>query len=73
MITCSTMRSAVILSFGLLISGGLSLLVAETTALAVPAAQAALVLALGSALTLAVAFLIVVWPGNEARLRECQH
>lgn len=72
-ITCTTMRSAVILSFGLLISGGLSLLVAETTALAVPAAQLALVLALGSALTLALAFLIAIWPGNEARLRECQH
>lgn len=73
MITCTTMRSAVILSFGLLISGGLSLLVAETTGLAVPAAQAALVLALGSVATLALAFLIAIWPGSEARLRECQH
>jgi hypothetical protein len=67
------MRSAVILSFGLLATGILMLLVAETTGLAVPIAHAALVLALGAALTLAVAFLIAIWPGNEARLRECQH
>lgn len=73
MITCTTMRSAVILSFGLLATGILMLLVAETTGLAVPIAHAALVLALGAALTLAVAFLIAIWPGNEARLRECQH
>jgi hypothetical protein len=73
MITCTTMRSAVLLSFGLLVSGMLFLLVAETTGLAVPVAHAALVLALGAALTLAIAFLIAVWPGSEARLRECQH
>ena len=73
MITCTTMRSAVILSFGLLASGILLLLVAETTGLAVPLAHASLTLALGAALTLAVAFLIALWPGSEARLRECQH
>jgi hypothetical protein len=73
MITCTTMRSVVILSFGLLVLGILLLLVAETTGLAVPVAHAALMLALGAALTLAVAFLIAIWPGNDARLRECQH
>jgi len=67
------MRSTVILSFGLLAAGILMLLLAETTVLAVPIAHAALVLALGAALTLAVAFLIAIWPGSEARLRECQH
>lgn len=73
MITCTTMRSAVTLSFGLLATGILMLLVAETTGLAVPIAHTALVLALGAALTLAVAFLIAIWPGSEARLRKCQH
>ena len=73
MITCTTMRSAVLLSLGLLVSGILFLLVARTTGLAVPVAHAALVLTLGAALTLAIAFLIAVWPGSEARLRECQH
>lgn len=73
MITCTTMRSAVILSFSLLVSGILLLLVAETTELAVPLAHVSLALALGAALTLAVAFLIGLWPGSEARLRECQH
>jgi len=72
-ITCTTMRSAVILSFGLLASGILVFLVAETTGVAVPTAHAALVLALGAALTLVVAFLIAIWPGSDARLRECQH
>jgi hypothetical protein len=72
-LSCTTMRSAVILSFGLLAAGILMLLVAETTGLAVPVAHTALVLALGGALTLAVAFLIAIWPGSEARLRECQH
>lgn len=73
MITCTTMRSAVILSFTLLASGILLFLVAEVGGLAVPAAHLALALALGAALTLAVAFLIAIWPGSEARLRECQH
>jgi len=72
-ITCTTMRSAVLLSFGLFASGILMLLVAQATALPVPMAHAALTLTLGAALTLATALLIAIWPGNEARLRECQH
>jgi len=72
-ITCTTMRSAVLLSFGLFASGILMLLVAQATALPVPMAHAALALTLGAALTLATALLIAIWPGNEARLRECQH
>jgi hypothetical protein len=67
------MRSAVILSFVLLVSGILLLLVAETSGVAVPVAHASLALALGAALTLAIAFLIALWPGSEARLRGCQH
>lgn len=71
--TCTTMRSAVILSFGLLVSGILLLLVAETTGLGVPTAHAALFLTLGAALTLSIGALIALWPGSEGRLRECQH
>lgn len=71
--SCTTMRSAVILSFSFLVMGSLLLLIAELTGRAVPTAHAALVLTLGAALTLALAFLMAIWPGGKARLTGCQH
>ncbi len=73
MTTCNTMRSTVLLSIGLLVAGILLLLFAEATGLAIPATYAALWLVLGAAGTLAAAFLIALWPGNQARLDECRH
>jgi hypothetical protein len=53
--------------------GSLLLVGAELTGLSVPTAHAALLLTLGSALTLAVTFLMAIWPGGKARLTGCQH
>jgi len=71
--TCTTMRSTVLLSLGLLVAGVLLLLLERTTGFGVGAAYAALWLVLGGAGTLAAAFLIAVWPGNQARLDGCRH
>jgi hypothetical protein len=71
--SCSTMRSAVILSFTLLSGALVLLLSAELTGLAVPLAHGALLLALAAPLTLAAAFVIAILPGAEARLLGCQH
>jgi len=71
--TCTTMRSAVMLSAGLFLAGSLMLAFAEFTGWAVPASQLALLLVLGAAVTLVVAVLIALWPGNARRLSECLH
>jgi len=71
--TCTTMRSAAMLSVGLFLAGTLMLTFAECTGWAVPAIQIALLLVLGAAVTLVVALLIALWPGNARRLTECLH
>lgn len=73
LMSCTTMRSAVILSFSLLSLGILLLLISELTGQAVPTAHAALLLTLGAPLALVVAFLLAIWPGARTRLSECQH
>lgn len=73
MTTCTTMRSAVMLSAGLFLTGTLMLAFAEFTGWAVPTSQLALLLVLGAAGTLVVAMLIALWPGNARRLTECLH
>lgn len=73
MITCHTMRAAVILSATLFVSGTLLLLLAETTGLMVPTAHTALLLVFTGVLTLAIAFAIAVLPGNAQRLSNCLH
>lgn len=73
MITCNTMRAAVILSAILFLSGALLLLLAETTGLMVPTAHTAFLLVFAGIATLALAFAIAVFPGNAQRLGECLH
>ncbi len=73
MTTCTTMRSAVMLSAGLFLAGSLMLACAELTGWTVPASQLALLLVRGAAVTLVVAVLIALWPGNARRLTECRH
>ena len=73
MITCTTMRTTVLLSASLFLGGLLMLVLAEVTGVAVPTAHLALALTLGGALTLLLALGIALWPGNGARLSGCQH
>lgn len=78
MTTCTTMRSAVLLSLGLLLVGfllfGLATIIgASHTALIMTAAHAALWLVLGAAAIFGAALAIAIWPGNQARLEECRH
>lgn len=72
MTTCTTMRSTVLLSVGLLAAGMLLLPLARATGLGIPAIYAAFWLVLGAAGTLAAALLIALWPGNQARLDQCR-
>ncbi len=72
MTTCTTMRSAVILSAGLFLAGLLVFAGAEITGQAVPASHLALLLVLGAVATLGVALVIALWPGNARRLSECR-
>lgn len=73
MISCTTMRAAVVLSATLFISGTLMLIFAETTGLMIPTAHTALLLVLGGASILVLAFIIAVFPGNAERLTNCLH
>jgi hypothetical protein len=73
MISCAMIRSTVILSAGLFLSGLLLLLVAETTGLAVPTAHIALLAVLGGALTLAAASILAILPNSGRNLHNCQH
>ena len=73
MISCTTMRSAVILSAALFLAGVLLLLFAETTGLAIGVTQAALALVLAAAAVLAIVALLAMLPGSSRRLGGCQH
>ncbi len=73
MISCTIMRSAVVLSAALLAAGVLLLVVAETTSLVLGITHAALALVLAAALVLAYALVIALLPGSARRLAECQH
>lgn len=73
MISCTALRSTVVLSAGLLVSGILLLLLAETTGLPVPTAHLALLAVFGGVLTLALAFVIAVMPGTRHALDNCEH
>ncbi len=73
MISCTSMRAAVVLSAALFLSGTLLLLVAEVTSTGVPTAHTALLLVLAGAAVLAVALLVALFPGNADRLSNCRH
>lgn len=73
MLTCSSMRAAVILSAILLTAGLLLGVVAVATPLAVPTSQFALLLVLSGAAVLAATFLAALIPGVSRRLDECRH
>lgn len=73
MISCATMRAAVVLSASLFVAGALLLLLAETAGIMILTAHAALFLVLAAVATLAVAFAIAVLPGNASRLGRCLH
>ena len=73
MISCTTLRSTVVLSAGLLLSGIILLLIAETAGLPVPTAHLALLAVLGGALTLALAFVVAIMPATRRHLDNCEH
>lgn len=62
MISRTTLRSTVVLSAGLLLSGILLPLIAETAGLPVPTAHLALLAVLGGAVTLGFGFALAVSP-----------
>jgi phosphate/sulfate permease len=73
MISCATLRSTVVLSAGLLLSGVLLLLIAESTGLPVPTAHLALLAVLGGAVTLALSFTLAVVPWSRHYFDNCEH
>ncbi|QVL48590.1 MAG: hypothetical protein KFB96_23920 [Thiocapsa sp.] len=73
MISCTTLRSTVLLSAGLLLSGVLLLLLAETAGLPVPTAHLALLAVLGGAVTLAFSFALAVLPWSRHYFDNCEH
>ena len=73
MLTCKRMRSAVILSAFLLVTGLLLETLAQTIGLAVPTSHLALFLVLAAAAVFALTFLASLLPGTADRLRECRH
>lgn len=73
MLTCKRLRSAVILSALLLVTGLILETTAQVTGLAVPTSHLALFSVLGAAGILALTFLASLLPFNARRLRECQH
>jgi hypothetical protein len=70
---CTRIRSAVLLSAALSLSGAFTLLVAEAGDVGMPASHAALLLVLAGVVVLGLALLIAVWPGNARRLSACRH
>jgi hypothetical protein len=72
---CKTLRSAVLISVGLLASGllvlGLSEWVSTALPMAAPAAYLALWLVLGAIVTLIAALAVAAWPGQS--LEGCIH
>ncbi|UHD15399.1 hypothetical protein [Thiocapsa bogorovii] len=73
MISCTTLRSTVVFSAGLLVSGVLLLLVAETAGLPVPTAHLALLAVLGGAVTLGVGFALAIFPWSRHHFDNCEH
>lgn len=73
MLNCKRLRTAVLLSASLLVLGLLLELIAQLTALAIPATHLALLSVLSSVLVLALTFLASLLPGTARRLSKCQH
>lgn len=73
MLTCSSMRVAVILSAILLGTGVVLGVVAMSTPFAIPTSQLALLLVLAGALVLAVVFVDALLPNAGQRLDGCRH
>lgn len=73
MLTCRSLRAAVILSAALLFSGVLLGLIVLAQLLPAPVAQLSLLLVLGGAAVLGVTFLVSLIPGVAHRLEGCQH
>ncbi|RKT45136.1 hypothetical protein [Thiocapsa rosea] len=73
MISCTTLRSTVVLSAGLLLSGILLLGLAQSAALPVPTAHLALLAVLGGAVTLGFAFALAVSPWSRHYFDNCEH
>ncbi len=73
MISCTTLRSTVVLSAGLLLSGILLLGIAESAALPVPTAHLALLAVLGGVVTLGFAFSLAVLPWSRHYFDNCEH
>jgi len=67
------MRTAVLLSVLMLVTGLVMETFAQTTLLAIPTSHLALLLVLAAALVLGLTFLASLLPGTAERLRECQH
>lgn len=73
MLSCSTMRVAVILS-AILLGFGIALgVVAISTPFAVPTSQLSLLLVLTGAVVLAVVFVDALLPNASHRLDSCRH
>jgi uncharacterized membrane protein len=73
MISCRTLRSTVVLSAGLLLSGFLLLIIAETAGLPVPTAHLALLAVLGGAVMLGLGFALAMSPWSRHHFDNCEH
>ena len=73
MISCTALRSTVVLSATLLLGGILLLAIAETAGLPIPTAHLALFAVLGGAGTLAAALFFAILPGTRHRFDNCEH
>lgn len=73
MFNCKTMRTAVLISLGLLVSGLLFEFVAVKTLIANPFNYLAIVAVLGAVVILAAIFVLALIPATARRLDGCQH
>jgi len=73
MFTCTTMRTAVSVSLGLLISGLLLQFFAEKAVFAVPLSHLAMFAVLAAAALLAIVFILALIPSIARRMDGCQH
>lgn len=73
MFSCKTMRTAVLVSLGLLVSGLLLEFTAQTAVFAPPLNYLAIFAVLSAAVILAVVFILALIPPIARRLDGCQH
>ena len=73
MTACHSLRTAVVLSAALSLTGVLTLLFAEAGGAGMSLSYTALLLVIAGAGVLGLAFLITLWPGNARRLTACRH